>query len=165
MTHWKAVFAIAFACQVVFPGCDIGDPDSPDPQYVKLHLQSGFRDVVDTFNGTLTKDLVMDGTVSIPFFLTEAEQEHVLALLTDEGFFSLPDTIHATPGAMITPDPSPDFLRVQANSLDKTVVWNYPLEPADEHGQAIVRIMMAIREVVEAKTTYRQLPPARGGYL
>lgn len=165
MIRWKAVLAIVLTCQVVNPGCDFGEPDTRDPQYVKLHLQSGFRDVVDTFDGTLTKDLVLDGTVSIPFYLTEAEQEHVLSVLTDEGFFSLPDTVHSTPGVMIEPDPSPDFLRVQANSLDKTVVWRYPLEPADEHGQAVVRIVMAIREIVEERPEYKQLPPARGGYL
>lgn len=165
MIRWKVVFAFVLTCQAVFPGCDFGEPGNSDPQYVKIHLQSGFRDVVDTFNGTLTKDLVLDGTVSIRFFLTEAEQEQVLTVLTDEGYFTLPDTVHSTPGVMIDPDPSPDFLRVQANSLDKTVVWNYPLEPSDEHGQAVVRIVMAIREIVEARSEYKQLPPARGGYL
>jgi hypothetical protein len=161
----RLIVPLLFACQVFLTGCDLGEPSPPGPQLVKIRLQYNFRDMVDTFNGTLTKDLVLDGTVTVPFWLTKSEQDGLLAEIEREGFFNMPDTIASIPGVVITPDPSPDFLRVQVNGSDKTVVWNYPINTSNPQGQAIRRLATALWNTVTAKPEYKQLPPTRGGYL
>ena len=66
-----------------------------DPQVVEVHLQYSFLDELNTFEGTLTKDLVMDGSVTVAFWLSIAEQESILEKADQVSFFSLPDTITA----------------------------------------------------------------------
>jgi hypothetical protein len=145
--------------------CDLGNAPQHDPQDVRIQFQYGFRNMVDTFNGTLTKDLILDGTISTSFWLTKAEQEAVLAEVQKEDFFHLPDTLFATPGVMVSPNPSPDFLRVAANGEDKMVVWFYPVDVTLPGGQSIQRVSEAVREIIESTPEYKELPAARGGYI
>jgi hypothetical protein len=120
--------------------------------------------MIDTFNGTLTKDLILDGSVTIPFWLTTSEQESLLEELDRADFFNLPDTLLSIPGVALEPNPSPDFLRVVANGKNKVVIWSYPIDLATANGQSVMRLSTAIRNIVESKPEYKQLPPARGGY-
>jgi hypothetical protein len=156
-------------------GCDPGEaplfgsnpadiPD-PDPQFIKIFHQYSFRDTLDTFHGRLTKDLILDGTVTIWFWLTTAEQESLQVELEREQFFAMPDTLFPIPGMDIDPNPSPDVLRVEAGGVEKTVVWIFPLEPSLPHNQSILRLSAAIRRIVESRKEYKQLPQPRGGYL
>lgn len=167
--------ALTLGASLILSGCDLGgspggggDPvvsADPDPQLIKIQHQYSFRDMVDTFHGTLTKDLVLDGTVTIPFWLTRAEQETVRVALERENFFGLPDTLFPVPVMYVEPDPSPDFIRVEADGVDKTVVWIYPLDQANQNNQAILRLAAVIRRIVEARSEYKQLPEPRGCYL
>jgi len=42
-----------------------------DEQLVKIHLQFGFVDELNTFEGTFTKDLVMDGSITVEFWFSK----------------------------------------------------------------------------------------------
>lgn len=136
----------------------------PDPQEVRIDFQYGFRDTVDTFRGYLTKDLVLDGTVTIPFWLTTTEQQRILEALERYDFFELPETLAAVPGSALDPNPGPDFLRVRVDGRDKAVVWFYPLPDMDTAAASIESLAVAIRRIVEAKAEYQRLPSANGGY-
>ena len=162
----RSPFSILLMFFVALPlGCDSGsEPLKPDEQFVKILLQSGFRDEVDTFSGTLTKDLVVDGIITIPFWLTKAEQEAILSELTLENFFNLPDTLPAMQGVTISPNPSPDLLRVEVGGELKTVLWSYPLDPVNQNSQTIIRLTQVIKNVIESKEEFKRLPPAKGGY-
>ncbi|HEX9658125.1 MAG TPA: hypothetical protein VGB89_14555 [Bacteroidota bacterium] len=164
MKHQLVVFGLVFYSQVLFIRCDLGDSPQPDPQFVKIQFQYSFSDMIDTFNGTLTKDLILDGSVTIPFWLTTSEQESLLEELDRADFFNLPDTLLSIPGVALEPNPSPDFLRVVANGKNKVVIWSYPIDLATANGQSVMRLSTAIRNIVESKPEYKQLPPARGGY-
>jgi hypothetical protein len=160
-----AISCAALSLQMLNTGCDLGNTPQHDPQDVRIQFQYGFRNMVDTFNGTLTKDLALDGTISTSFWLTKTEQKVLMAELQQEDFFHLPDTLLSTPGVSIYPDPSPDFLRVAANGEDKTVVWFHPVDVTDPHGQTIQRLSEAVRAIIEATSEYKELPAARGGYI
>ncbi len=165
MRRQSVILAMVLCLQILWAGCDLGDSPRPDPQFVKIQFEYGFGDLVDTFTGQLTKDLVLDGTVSIPFWLTTAEQEAVLAELEREHFFDLPDTLFQAPGSIIDPDPSPDMLRVQVSGRDKIVIWYYPLLLTNANAETIQHLSATIRGLVEAKAEYKRLPPARGGRI
>jgi len=133
---------------------------------LKIDLQYGFRDELNTFARTLQKDLVLDGTVTVPFWLTSDEQDQILQKAMGIDFFSLPDTLRREPGVFIsTPDPSPDLLRLQYGSQEKTVVWYYPQDPNDTQWKALLELRNVIVQVIQAKPEYKILPAARGGYL
>ncbi len=151
-----SILALAFGCNTVQP---------PEPQFVKIKFQYDYRDMVDTFNDTLMKDLVSDGTITVSFWLTKTEQEAVLAELSRADFFNLPDTIRPTIAVNMRPDPSPDSLHVQVEGREKTVVWLFPLDDADHNAQMILQLSKAIQTIIESTDQYKRLPQARGAYI
>lgn len=152
-------------------GCDRGDPVSAErvpprvEQAVKVYCKYGFRDEVDTFNGTYTKDLVVDGTITVPFLFSAPEQDSILLALAQADFFTMPDTLHPIPGLLIFPDAGPQILRVEYQGAIKSVVWFYLLDQTDPRNQAAIHLFQRIQQIVESTEVYSQLPPAVGGYI
>jgi hypothetical protein len=136
-----------------------------DIQNVKVHLQYGFADELDTFRQTFQKDLVMDGTIRSPFWLTSGEQDAILQKAMEIGFFSFPDSIQKEKGVHLSPDPSPDMLRIQYQGQDQTVVWFYPPDPNEVRVKPLLELQDLIVKIIQAKPEYKALPPANGGYL
>lgn len=141
-------------------GCDLGQSPTPDPQFLKIQLKHSFRDSVDTFNGTLTKDLAAGGTITVPFWLTAEEQDSILAEVVRRQFYDLPDTIPNTPGMRLSPDPGPQVLRIEVDGRSHQVVWY-----ATSNNEEIFLLLTFIRDVVQATPEYQCLPPAQGWYL
>lgn len=147
-------------------GCDGGVPVTPeDPQRVKIFFKFDHRDQVDTFNGTLTKDLAADGTCTVPFGFTNAEQDSLLLALADSRFFDLPDTLYPIPTIWIAPDPGPQILRVESGGGTKSLFWLYLLDAADPRSAAVQKLWSRLRQLVQSTEAYKKLPPAAGGYL
>jgi hypothetical protein len=163
--------SLALACILLsFGSCSksINVPETiPDAQLVQIDLQSGYADELNTFNQTFKKDLIEDGTITVSFWLTASEQRSILQKARDLGFFSLPDTVHRKGGAyyFISPDPSPDSLRLKYDTQDKKVVWFYPPDTTDVNAKAISTLSDFIMQIVKAKPEYKALPEARGGYM
>ena len=134
-----------------------------DEQLVKIHLQFGFVDELNTFEGTFTKDLVEDGSITVEFWLPKEDQESIIELAQELSFISLPDTIPALPGVLITPNPSPDSLRIKFEDMDKTVVWSYPNDSENTDYKKVIELSEHIMSIVKESETYKLLPEARGG--
>ncbi|MBI5474950.1 MAG: hypothetical protein HY961_21625 [Ignavibacteriae bacterium] len=145
--------------------CDLGRAPEPDPQFLKLEFKYSFGNVVNTFDGKLTKDLVLDGSITIPFWFTSDEQNLIVAELNRAEFFQLPDTVRSQQGVRVEPNPGAQWLRVQLDQRQKSVVWFFPPEQTNGYGEAIQRLAAAIRSIVEGKREYKLLPAARGGYI
>jgi len=136
-----------------------------DPQTLKILYQYGFRDELNTFAGTYQKDLVLDGTVKVPFWLSTEEQDTILRKAMAVEFFSFPDMIPAEPGVSVEPHSGPDMLRLEYGGTEKTVRWSYPLDPTSGCTGGLLELTGLIRDVIESKAEYKSLPAARGGYL
>ena len=152
-------FPVSLLITLLVFGCDLGESPGPDPQNIKLEFHSGFGNVVDTFHGTLTKDLGQDGGVTVPFWFTTAEQETLLSILVNADFVSMPDTVIAIPGLYVDPNPGVELIRVESSQVHKTVVWFFP--PTDNR---IQNLSTKIRDLIESTPEFKQLPPMRGGY-
>jgi hypothetical protein len=159
---WLAVLTVAVS------GCSSssGPEDvAHDPQTVEIHLQYGFLNELNTFEGTLTKDLAMDGSVSVEFWMPAADQDSILEKAEQLSFFDLPDTIPCLTGVAIDPDPSPDWLRIRSRGKDQTVVWTYPLDAHNVQAAAVRELADYIFSLVRRNPVYILLPPARGARL
>ena len=161
-----ATLAVALWIAAQLVGCDGGDPStSSDPQRVKVFFKFDFRDQVDTFGGTLTKDLIQNGTVTVPFGFSSSEQDSIVAVLARTGFFALPDTLYPMPNVSISPDPGFQVLRVALGGATKSLVWMPMLDTSDSRTGRVQELWSRMRSLVQTTDTYRQLPPAVGGYL
>ncbi len=159
----KIIFSIAFI--VALFGCKKENPvEQHDEQFIQIDYSYNFKDELNTFEGFLQKDLVMDGTTKVSFWLSTQEQNSILEAVNEAHFFALPDTIYSQKDVTIAPNPSPDGLRIKYEGQEKTVTWFYPLEPGSESTLLLNNLTSKIREVINSSSTYQKLPPARGGY-
>ena len=120
---------------------------------------------MDTFNGTLTKDLVLNGTVTVPFGFKRSEQDSLVAVLAQTDFVGLPDTLYPMPNVSIYPDPGFQVLRVELEGTTKSLVWMAILDASDPRTGRVRELWTRLRSLVQSTDTYRQLPLAEGAYL
>ena len=167
----RVILHCALWCTAVFwggTGCSPGtDTETVDhtPQFVEVYLQYGFLDELNTFRGTFTKDLVVDGSITVTFWLSKADQEAILSKAEQLSFFGLPDRIPSLSGVAILPDPSPDRLRIRSADQDKTVEWSYPIDRDNLNANAVQELSEFIMGLVRESPVYKALPDARGARL
>jgi len=139
--------------------------DSVDEQFVEVHLQFGFVNELNTFEGKFTKDLVMDGSITVDFWLSKKDQESIKELANQVSFFNLPNNIPAQPGITILPDPSPNKLRFRFDTMDHTVVWSYAGNRENTNFKKVIELSNHIISIVKNNEIYRTLPETRGSRL
>jgi hypothetical protein len=123
---------------------------------------------LDTASGTLTKNLVLDGCVTVPFVLPQDDAESILACADSIRFWQLPMRI-APPDtlkymSMVTPC-SEYLLRISRGSRTKTVVWDYCHTAPCAERERIEPLRKLLLKIVSDSEAYNELPKARGGYL
>lgn len=147
----------------------IRETGQPDVQFLKIHFRYDFGNELNTFNQTYTKDLVLDGYITIPFWLTTAEQQQIDGKLEALDFFNLPDTIlSAVSGDTVStfdPNPGRQFLRAEHANANKEVSWYYPLPENDPAANAIIELSEFIQNLIHSKPDYQKLPAPRGGRI
>ena len=126
------------------------------------------RNELNTFGNTITKDLILDGTVTVPLFLSKSDLDSIKTKMDQIGFFNYPDTFTVRSGdttrIFITPNNTYDF-KVKSHSTLKTLLWDDAIIANDTQATKLRGLITLIRGIVESKPEYQKLPPARGGYL
>jgi hypothetical protein len=132
-----------------------------------LHYGVAARNRVDTFNDTFTKDLVLDGTAEVKLVLTPEEINMIKSTLLEVDIFSYPDTFIAEHGDTVgVASPFVTYLlTLTLDSRKKVVFWEDSLVSSDVRAEKLRQAFQSIRSLIESKPEYRQLPPARGGYM
>lgn len=128
----------------------------------------GARNVLNTYEGTYTKDLVLDPPVTTELSLTQDEQNRIYQKMVDINFFEYPDTfsiaVDNEEAGFFTPF-STYYFKVEHNSTTKELLWEDKIFAEDEKADKLRELINFIREIVESKEEYKKLPPSTGGYL
>lgn len=168
---WKPCLLILFLSLGLW-SCEketIRETGQPDEQFLKIHFRYGFGNELNTFTQTYTKDLALDGYITISFWLTTAEQQQILGKMEALDFFNLPDTIRSAVSGdtalIIHPDPGRQFLRVENTNANKEVSWYYPLPENDPAANAIIELSEFILNIIHSRPDYQKLPAPRGGWV
>ena len=134
---------------------------------LKFSYGVGARNILNTFQNTYTKDLILDGTVTVPFALSDSELNRISAKMTEIGFFAYPDTFIVKTGdtvGIITPS-NTYIYDVSLKSANKKLYWNDEIINPDTQAVKLRELNTTIRTIIQSKPEYAKLPPARGGYL
>lgn len=118
----------------------------------------GAKNELNTFDGTYTKDLVMDPPVTVDFKLTEEEIADIYKKMTDLEVFEITNT--AEEGMFVTPCSS-YYLKVQQNSVQKEMSWDGCSGKINDKLREFTDYVISI---IESKDEYQELPDATGGY-
>jgi hypothetical protein len=141
-------------------------PDTRDFN-LKFAYGIGAKNVLNTFQNTYTKDLILDGTTKVPFFVSEEELHQIKNKMDEIGFFSYPDTFIAVTtdsiGHHISPYATYDF-EVQRDSAVKHLMWMDAIVNQNSQAIKLRELISLVRIVIESKPEYSKLPAAKGGY-
>ena len=136
----------------------------PEEQFVQLYIKYNHKDELNTFENYLIKDLVLDGTIKIDFWLTKEEQLKIQDKIFEIDYFSLPDSLLNTAPVEISSNPV-QHLKVRIDDSEKSVSWNYTLpEFQNEQHLKIYELSDYLINIIETKPEFKSLPPRNGGY-
>ncbi len=128
------------------------------------------RNELNTFDDKFTKDLIIDGTITVQFVLTDNELIQIEAKLTGIDFFNYPDTftVQITDSIADYIDPHGTYIfEVKHEGNIKKLFWADAImtPSADPKATRLREAIAFIRSIIESRPEYKRLPPVRGGYL
>jgi hypothetical protein len=163
-------FAIS-ALAVLSLSCNEVSDDPHDRHFnILFRYGVGARNELNTFENSYTKDLILDGSVTIRYVLPLEDRNAIEGKLQQLEFFSYPDTFRVVPESnqafALHPYQS-YFFRVQMGTGTKTLYWADSLWPNSEYPgrRNLEELVTFIRDRISWKPEIQRLPPARGGYL
>ncbi len=118
---------------------------------------------LNTFRGTFTKDLCIDGTLTARMILSEAELKEIQLKLIEFGFFSCPETFPLSEHLMLPS--SSYYLKVQNGTTLKEVSWSDNSIIDSSTAAKLDQIASFLIDLICQKPEYARLPPANGMYL
>lgn len=128
----------------------------------------GARNVLDTFGGSFTKDLISaeTPTAGTTFSFTDAQLREIYGLLRGIDVTGYP--VQFLPADddkyWVTPNQT-YYLRLRAGERTSEIFWDDQNESRVKEAADLRRIIRRIREIIEGTHEYKALPGVRGGYL
>lgn len=124
----------------------------------------GAKNKINTFNGTFTKDLVLDPPVTTKLTLTNEEKSQILQRMVDMDLFNLPDNFPGNPSFLVTPQ-TDYYIKVQNGSQTKEITWSTNSLIETNTQSSLEQLVSYLIDIIEQKPEYKSLPNARGGYI
>lgn len=121
------------------------------------------KNELNTFDGTYTKDLIMDNTTTTRMILSQEELRQIQQKIGEIDLFSFPDNFPLNPSMHVTPQ-TDYYLEVQDNSTVKEVSWNTNSLIESTIQNSLEQLVSFLKGMIEQKPEYKVLPPPRGGY-
>ncbi len=143
--------------------------ESPGDSTFNLIFKYGVdaKNILNTFEGTYTKDMIPDPPIATKLSLTREELDTIYKKMVDIDFFSYPDVftipVKDEYVGMITPYQS-YYFKVQHGSGIKELSWEDSITNQNNDADRLRELTKCIREIAESKNEYKKLPPPRGGY-
>jgi hypothetical protein len=129
----------------------------------------GAKNVLDTAEGTFTRDMIVDPAKKVSLRLTREELHRISAKMDEIDFWSYPDVLEfETPAdgvvTMVTPYTSYYFRAVRSGTV-KELSWDDRYSDQTARATMLRYLFALIRGTVESKAEYKALPEPRGGYM
>lgn len=121
---------------------------------------------INTFEGTLTKDLIVDGTVTTDLNLTEVEMENIYEKMQEinvsETKEFIPEPIN---DEVCTQEPyEKDEWKIIINGDTITHLNSGEYCEPTNDGKQLFELRNYVFDIVKSKEEYKSLPEPRGGY-
>lgn len=149
------------------PAIDTSDTFYPEDFDFCLNFNTYGRNQIDTYKGTFTKDLVLDGTMTIDFEIPEDMKRDIFKLMIENEIMSLPDELKVE-GMAVTP--ACDYkLTVTMDGKTKEIIWKEGFSPAltdklPKENQKFLEIVKFISDYIYSTDEYKKMPKPNGGY-
>ncbi len=136
---------------------------SRNPVNIIFRYGTGARNELNTFHGTFTKDLILEGTVTARLILTTEELQQIRKKIIEADFFSIPETF-----PLKSPLTMPDYsfyLMVNIGTNITAVRWNNNSQLDSSTEKRLYQLADFIINIISNKPELKLLPPSEGAYL
>lgn len=128
------------------------------------------KNVLDTFRGTFTKDMVIDPPITVKLRLTEEELDRIHQKMLEIGFFQYPTSfrVRVLPWesrCIVEPYSSHHFKVISHGHVVKQLWWDDEICNENEKADNLRELIRLICEIIESKPEYEKLPEPRAGYI
>ncbi|OMF36939.1 hypothetical protein BK133_08480 [Paenibacillus sp. FSL H8-0548] len=121
------------------------------------------KNEINTFQGTATKDLIMNGTASAKIAFTKEEMISIYEKMREINIMAMKELEPAVKGCERVPY-SEDTWEININGETKTFTWTDKYCELSEDAERVLELREYIQSIVEAKQEYINLPESEGGY-
>jgi hypothetical protein len=124
---------------------------------------------LDTYKGTFTKDMGLEAPITIELLLSTDEMNSIHQKMTDIDFFNYPDEFSVTLPAgeietMVTPYLT-YYFKVTDDGRTKELVWHEKITNSEARADRLRELIKLIRNIIESREEYKNLPKVKSGYL
>ncbi|WP_342573012.1 hypothetical protein MHH37_11230 [Solibacillus sp. FSL K6-1781] len=140
--------------------------DMPDDFNFSIQFGVQKKNEINTFDGTVTKDLIADGTATTELILTEEEMQNVFKKMKE---INIAETKEFTPrslfGTVCMKQPyGEDEWKVTINGETIThLISGEYCEPTNDAKQ-LIELRNYVFNLIKSKSEYKSLPESLGGY-
>jgi hypothetical protein len=173
----KALLIILLSLLLVITGCagivtgQEATGETPQKSGFNFIFKYGVtgRNTLDTFQGTFTKDMIMDAAITIDLTLTAEEMDSVYQKMLGIDLFSYPDkfSVHVADNETkteVTPY-NTYFFKVEYDGKTKELLWHDKYLNSDASADKLKELINLIKNIIESKAEYQALPESSGGYM
>ena len=127
------------------------------------------KNVLDTFQGTFTKDMIVDPPVTVKLKLSDQDLSRIRDKMDKIDFWDYPDVLEYEPRAdgltvMVTPYTS-YYFKATMGKVVKEVTWENEYLDESPRAVALKELAQLIQQIIESTPEYEALPEPRGGYM
>ncbi len=139
-------------------------PERPNNFTLIFKYGIGSRNILDTREGTFTKDLILDPPITVELSLTEEELQTVWVYLHRNHFYDMPESIPHSSNTVITPHETYKLTVWAEGYPKKKVIMDDPYGRRSLEERRCLRIAGRLKELIRSKPVYKTLPEPRGAY-
>jgi hypothetical protein len=133
-------------------------------QYGVAAYVPGGGNILNTFKGTYTRDMVKDPAFTASMTLTDSEKDTIYQKMKDIGWFDYP-TYFRPPGiGFLTPAPG-YYFRVKYGSSYKQLFWQDNNLASSQQAVDLRDLIRVMTTIIESKQEYKDLPAPKWLYL
>jgi len=127
------------------------------------------RNELNTFKGTFTKDMVADPSITIDLTLTEEEMDRIHRKMIEIDFFDYPDEfsipLEGEEIVKIVTPYSRYYFKVEYESGIKELRWEDEIQNENEEADRLRELIKLIKDIIENRAEYKELPEPSSGYM
>ncbi|MBD3919361.1 hypothetical protein H8B09_11400 [Paenibacillus sp. PR3] len=120
------------------------------------------KNVIDTYSGTVTKDLIMKGTATADLTFTSEERSKIYKMMKDIDIMG-PKELSSENGCAQIPS-NTDSWKVTANGHTASFSWTDESCTTTKDAKQLLQLRQDIQHIVALKEAYQALPETEGGY-
>jgi hypothetical protein len=121
------------------------------------------KNEINTFQGTVTKDLIMNGTASAKITFTLEEKRSIYVKMREINIMGAKVLMPASVGCEAVPY-SEDSWEINVNGETKIFAWTDKHCEITDDAKQMLELRNFIQHIVADKEEYKKLPESEGGY-